>query len=244
MSENGPIRRFLRTLFGSPSQAISEPQPFPLGAEDPVPASAAPEALVLEEASAEPPLNEELLSPIPLSPRPVSSMGTDPVSAPPGPMISEETAEKLSRLPQALQDLAEAIRSQTGFNERLQEVLTSLSEPDPDWLQALEDLSGESRKQTDLLQSLVEKMGEKRQFEAESADAISRLPSLLEALHRSTTTLTEMMAQARDRWANTKDDLAREMVRQGRKGTALVIAILVILAVQTALLAFHFIGGR
>jgi chromosome segregation ATPase len=155
-----------------------------------------------------------------------------------------EASARLARLPKALADLAEAIQAQNQINERLQEALADLREPDQEFLHAVQDLSAEGRKQTDLLQALAERLAERRQLDNLSAGALARLPGLLEDLRKSNASFVEMMEGTRDRWVATKDDLAKEMMRQGRRTTALVVGILALLAVQTVLLVIRVFGWR
>jgi len=255
MPKNGRIRAFLRAVFGEGAPAGADPKPEAVAGEAPPPCS--PSAGLSPAVSPTAPPEAGLAGPPPpagaVEPPAASSDRIAPAQPgpqpparypPPEPLISAETLEELARLPNALHEVAEAIHSQTVLNERLQELLTSLAEPNQDLVHALEGLSSEGQRQTDLLQTLVGRLEEARQRDAQSADAVARLPELLESLRLSNTAVVEMMEQIRDRWASTKDDLAKEMVRQGRKTIPLVIAILAVVGVQTLLLIVRFLAGR
>jgi hypothetical protein len=260
---------FLQSLFGKPAPAEGNPQPASPAGEESRPPSPAPSAAEDSplDLLGEPPAAEAAPAPAatqetgadqskagqesapefaaPLSPPQPTPAQAETHMPPelPHPLVAE-MSEKLSRLPQALQDLAGAINAQASLNERLQEVLASLAEPNQDLIHAVESLSSEGQKQTDALQTLSQRLTEKRESDAASADVVGRLPALLEGLQRSNAAVVEMMEEIRDRWASTKDDLAKEMVRQGRKTTALVIAILSLLGVQTVLLIIRFVTNR
>jgi pyruvate/2-oxoglutarate dehydrogenase complex dihydrolipoamide acyltransferase (E2) component len=244
MPENGRIREFLGRLFRSRSQAGSGPSD-----DAPAVADTAAEASTASPSPEETPPDAPEAPPVaPQAPPPPEAI-VPPAPAPQVPaetpaLLSAEAAEKLARLPQALADLAAAIQSQTALNQRLQEVLAGFAEPDQDLLHAMQDLAAEGQKQTDLLHNLGQRLAERRQLDNLAAGAMVRLPALLESLHKSNAALIEMMQQTRDRWASTKDDLAKEIVRQGRKATALVVGILTLLAVQTVLLLVRLLGGR
>ncbi len=156
-------------------------------------------------------------------------------SPPPVPSISPEAVERLARLPKALNELSEALATQSSLTDRLQEVLTALSEPNQDLIQAMEGLASESQKQTDMLQNLAESIAERHQFDVQASEAVSRLPAMLEGLQKSNAALIETMERIRDRWASARDDLAQEIVRQGRRVSGLVIAAVVLLGVQTVI---------
>ena len=146
----------------------------------------------------------------------------------------QEAMERLAHLPRAMQELAGAVKAQVDLNEKLQEVLAGLSEPNPDLLHAMQDLAAESQKQTDLLQTMQAKLAERSESDVRTNEAVARLPDLLERINHSNASHIELMEQMRDRWANAKDDIAQELVRQGWKMTTLmgiVIGLLIALIV-------------
>jgi len=161
-----------------------------------------------------------------------------PVAEPPPAAPDEQTRElqeamaRLAHLPRAMQELAGAVKAQVDLNAKLQEVLAGLGEPNLDLLHATQDLVAESQKQTDLLQTMQAKLAERNESDIRTGEAVARLPDLLERINRSNASHIELMEQMRDRWANAKDDIAQEFVRQGRKMTTLmgiVIGLLIAL---------------
>jgi predicted nucleic acid-binding Zn ribbon protein len=248
MPGNGRVRRFLRRIFRTTAPEAAGPQ-----GEPPAPAEVRVEALVSSQAPNETPgtIGQAPAAQFPApAPQPAVSnsaslaAGASERPAEAHTAINAETAERLARLPKALADLAEAVQSQNQINDRLREVLAALREPDQEFLHAVHDVSAEGRKQTDLLQNLCGLLSERRQLDNLAAGAMVRLPALLDDLHKSNASLVEMMEQTRERWASTNEDLAKEMVRQRRRTTALMVGIFALLAVQTVLLVVRLFTGK
>jgi hypothetical protein len=152
--------------------------------------------------------------------------------------------ERLEQLPGAMQNLAQATRSQVTLNEKLQGLLVGLSEPNQDLTHALQDCASESQRQTDLLRDIRSRLAEQQDNEKDATVAMSRLPELLESISRSNASHIELMEQMRDRWSNDKDDLAEEMVHFGRKISVLMVVVIFLLALLTAAAALQIFIGK
>lgn len=175
-----------------------------------------------------------------------SQAGGDAPSTPGGEELAQVrySMERLSHLPESLSRLAGALQSQAQLNERMQSALTTLAGPNQELLQSLHDLAMEGQKQTDLLEALRSDLDQRHESDVQMAGAISSLSQSLESFNRSNAAHIEIMEQMRDRWANAKDDIAQQLVRQGRKMAGLLIAILLVLAVGVAAVVFRAVAGK
>ena len=223
MPMNERIWKFLRTLFRSAPQVEAAAATANPGDAPPLPDAVAPAPDAMVATEPPPPA----IPPAPADPPAPPA----PAPAPEADARGPQGDDRLPRLPQALQEVAEAIRAQAGVNERFQEVLAGLAEPNQDLIHAMQDLAGESQKQTDLLQAVSRGLAERRQVDNQTDDAVARLPDLLDGLQRSNASLVTIMEQVRDRWAAARDDLAGELLRQGRRTHVCLLVLIGLAAV-------------
>ncbi len=152
--------------------------------------------------------------------------------------ITESTAEKLARLPDALNNLSAALTSQGEFQAKLEALLSRMSDPREELIQTLDDLASDSRRQSDLLTEIHRSLAERNESDLRTSSAITRLNDSMDSINSSNAAHVQIMEEMRDRFANAKDETAEEMLRLSRRTAnftlGAVILLLVIAIVEIA----------
>lgn len=247
------FRRMLRALSGqgpagrdiapqpADMQAVGQDDPDRLGEAGndagPLGAEFASESAVGPAPDAsEAPLGDSESEPIPFD-APIGQAAAAAVcskGADDGRRQLQQSLDALAPLPAILEQLTATAKAQSEMIHNFTPVLENLSNVNEDLVRAVQDLAAESLKHTRLLEEVHAALAAKSDEEAKAAGTLARLGEQLENMNRSNAAHVEVMEQIRDRWANAKDNVADELIRQGRKAFGMLAAIIVLLAALVA----------
>lgn len=158
----------------------------------------------------------------------------EPAAAPPPAAsyaLGDQTAEKLARLPDALDGLAAALTSGAEFQAKLEALLSRMSDPREELIQTLDDLASDSRRQSDLLTEIHRSLAERNESDLRTSSAITRLDDALDSINHSNAAHVQIMEEMRDRFASAKDETSAEILHATRRTAVLTLAAVVLLAV-------------